>query len=364
MNTNIEDQNNKIEFKKFSSIDEIPEFLDIIKKQYLDLHLNLNRHEMSKFLTNTLNISLLGNITKLEEAYDYFIASYDDISKKVPIIIEKIRQFNKNNNYEYYVDPEKVFYISFYNEIQYVKNIIQNHINNSLLYNLDMVLINSYLINKLYNEKHISKNYVFILCKIIETNNENIINNENLKQFLTINKINKIHQIINILHDNDTEFIKLLDDIKKDKFLKESDNNTEEKKDNFTDIEVIEQDFNQQKNKLLNSKRSIDIDKLLSDENLNNIINNPIIPDDIWYAFNYFIYKIFSFDYDLFKNKLVTYLQNNKTVKYVELDEFKDINTPFMVFNSEESTNLKGGSNKYFAKYLKYKQKYLLLKGK
>jgi len=146
--------------KKDFQLDTIPTYLKDNKDKLINMGLPLDRYEISKSLTISLNRMIMGNKTKLIDVYDLMTNNFEDISKK-------IKYFNYQQKYEYFIDPEKILFVVFYKQIVYIKKLI-NNIYDYLNSNINLVFIYSYLISKLYNEPStISSNYIFIIKKII-----------------------------------------------------------------------------------------------------------------------------------------------------------------------------------------------------
>jgi len=364
----------KIEnIKKFSSINEIPEYLETVKKHYLNLKLDLDRHEISRLITKTLNVAILGSITTEEQIYSLFMKDYDEIKKKVIIIIDKIREFNKNNNYEYWVDLDKIVYLLWFKEFKFIKNLIIS-INENLEHQLNIIHLNSYLIGELYNDPKLTKYYLKILQMMInnEDDSNRMFYNDKLRQFFTIAKITKIDEFIRLIYTADKDFITFVNSAKEEKFSKEKENNDPSKTNNFNNIEDIEKKIKKEKKRILsnNEKRPLDLSILLKDNssddgslklNYKDIINN--IDEDLWHSINLFLYKKFSFN-------MTDYIQQINKIRdklpELQIDYFNDLEVPFIVRKNpdkdgDRGTELTGGNNTYFKKYLKYKEKYLQL---
>ena len=381
------------DIKKFNKIDEIPEFLETVKNHYLNLSLNLDRHEISRLITKTLNVALLGEITTEQQMYRLIIDNYDEVKSKVKTIIQKIREFNKSKKNEYWVDLDKIVYILWFKEIKFVKNLIID-ISENLEYQINIVHVISYVIDKLYNDPRYTKYYVKILLMIIEQDSEKFLITDKLKNFFTSDKIHKIYEIIRLVLTCDIDFLNFIDKFHKDLLDKEKENNNNEKDDNFNDIELEEQIFKKEKKKLLLSetKRKLDIDLLFkenqkdsnyynknvyklftnrdnhSDENIKNmkdIISMLVDDNDTWNAFNLFIYKKFDIKTDDYIKKINDIVQGN--LDKLKIDYFDDLEVPFTIRlnpdpDGDRGTILRGGNSIYFKKYLKYKEKYLNLK--
>jgi hypothetical protein len=367
----------------FNGIDKIPDFLEASKNNYLKYDISLDRHEVNKYITNALNVELLGEITTEEQLYRKIITSYSDIEKEIDIIILKIREFNNNNKYEYYVDLDKIVYVLWFKEIHFVQNLIID-ISKKLDNDLNICTIYTYLIKILYNEPRYTKYYVKILIMMISEDSDKYLTSEKLKKFFVVEKINKIYDIIRLVFSCDTEFINFLEESKRQKFEQEKENNNIEKHDNFNDIEKFEININKEKKKLLkNKKREFNLDNFLKNENQSDsnffdkfnsqFINktnieqphNPTIEQiisnldrDIWFGFILFIYKLFTINQDTIQK--INEITNGRIDKII-IDDFDDVKIPYTVDLSQRLHH-GGANNKYFKQYLKYKEKYLRLK--
>jgi hypothetical protein len=235
---------------------------------------------------------------------------------------------------------------------------------------------------------------------IVEQDSDKYLATEKLKNFFTIEKINKIYEMIKLIFSCDTDFIKFLETSKKSKLDEEKENNEIEKFDNFNDIELFERNFNKQKRELLLSikKRKLSIDNLFKNERqrddiffnkfnydvfkesksneteniptINDIISN--LDNDMWNAFNLFIYKKFDIDKNIYMQKINEI--SGQSLDPLIIDYFNDLDVPFKVDlgittknnegirSNQYGTILEGGNNNYLKKYLKYKEKYLNLK--
>jgi hypothetical protein len=382
------------DIKRFDKIEEIPEFLETVKNHYLNLTLNLDRHEISRLITKTLNVALLGEITTEQQIYRLIIDDYDTVKSKVKTIITKIREFNKSTKYEYWVDLDKIVYILWFKEIKFVKNLIID-ISENLEYQLNIVHVISYLIDKLYNDPRYTKYYIKILLMIIEQDSEELLNTDKLKNFFTSNKINKIYEIIRLVLNCDIEFLSFIDNFHKNLLDKEKENNDNETDNNFINIEDQEKEFRKEKKQLLLSekKRKLDVELLFKDNQkdtnyynknvykfFTNKDNNPseenvknmkdiisILSDDndTWNALNLFIYKKFEIKFEDYIKRINEIVPPN--LNQFKLDFFNDLEVPFTIrlnpdVDGDRGTILRGGDSIYFKKYLKYKEKYLKLK--
>lgn len=379
----IDDNLEKEETIIYSGIDKIPDFLEASKNNYLKYDISLDRHEVNKYITNALNVELLGDITTEEQLYRKIISEYSNVEKEIDIIIKKIREFNTNNKNEYWVDLDKIVYILWFKEIHFVQNLIID-INKKLNNDLNICTIYTYLIKILYNEPRYTKYYIKILLMMISQDFETYLTTEKLKNFFTVEKIKKIYDIIRLIFSCDIQFINFIEDFKNEKFEKEKENNNIDKHDNFNDIELYEIKITKEKKKLLKSKkREFNLEIFLKNENRSdsnffdkfnsqyidktNIGNstiptiNEIISDldkNIWFGFILFIYKIFSVEQDTIQK--INEITNERIDKII-IDDFGDIKIPYTVDLSHRIHH-GGANNKYFKQYLKYKEKYLRLK--
>jgi hypothetical protein len=360
---------NNIEF----SLDNIPKYLNDNKIKLINMNILLDRYEISKSLTISLDRMLMGNKTKLTDVYNLMITNFDDISNKIKLIEDKIQNFNSEQNFEYFIDPEKILYIVFFKQIDYIKNLI-NDIFNYIDSNINLVFIYSYLISKLYNEpNNITSNYIFILNNIIS--NSSLISNydDRLKKFLEPKIIDKIFIIIKIIYNLDTDFEKLLIELNNKKMEEYKKNNKIDLSDTYKKFEEnntkiqggsdniydIEKDFEKKKDILLFQKRNINISNVNIIENFNLIFKDEI-SIELWFGYNLFIYKRFIFDFKEYQTKINEVLNSNSYNKIYELNlnYLNDIDAP----DAGILSNMNGGSNIYYLKYIKYKNKYLKLK--
>jgi len=367
-------KNEIIEF----SIDNIPVYLNDNKDKLIKMNLSLDRHEISKSLTISLNRSLMGTKTKLADVYDLMMNNFDDVSDKVNIIEKKINEFNSEQKYEYFVDPENILYLVFFKQILYIQNLISD-IYIYIGSNINLVFIYSYLISKLYNEpEKISSNYVFIIEKIMNGSNFSSNYDNRLKEFFNNKTIGKIFLMIKIIYVSDTDFDKLLIDINNEKMEEYKKNNNTDMSDSWKEIEKeskntiggainiyeLEQKFEKKRNYLMIKKRDIIIANLYNPDNVNILLVDSI-SIELWYGYNLFIYKRFNFDFKDYQTKINEIINSNglDNIYLLNLDYLNDIDAPDagMLLPS-----IIGGSNSnnksYYAKYIKYKNKYLNLK--
>jgi hypothetical protein len=363
------------------SIDNIPKILEDNKTKLINLVLSLDRHEISKDLTNSLNIMLMGNKTNLMDVYEIMVNNFDDISNKVDTIEKKIMEFNSTQSNSYVVDPDNILYVVFFKQIIYIKQLVKD-INMLICSNINLVFIYAYLISMLYNEpEKITSNYILILKNIVSDTKFMAEHDNKLKEFLGANVIDKIYITIKIIYNSDKEFDKLLVDLKNQKLEEYRKNNGVDLSDSFKEIEKlgkdikggsiniydIEEKFIKKRNYIMSKKRNIVITNLYDQDNVKLIIGDNI-SIELWFGYNLFVYKRFNFNFDDYQSKINKILESDGlSIDYfLNLDYFNDIETPYASMLLPNSTNMIGGSNhidyKYYLKYLKYKNKYLKLK--
>lgn len=368
---------NKIEKTEFT-IDNIPKYLNDNLNKLISMDLSLDIHEISKSLTTSLNRSLMGTKTKLSDVYDLMINNFEQITGTVNTIEQKIKEFNSEKKFEYFVDPENILYVVFYKQIVYVQTII-SEIYNYINSNINLVFIHSFLLSKLYNEPdNVASNYIFIIQKIINDSNFTTKYDVRLKEFLNDNDIKKIFFMIKIIYNSDEEFEKLLLDIRNEKIEEYKKNNKVDYSDSYKEIEQeiknikggnidiyeLEKKFEKKKNYLMIQKRNIVINNLYNGDNVNIILKDPQISIELWYGYNLFVYKRFNFDFKEYQSKINEIINSNglDNMYLLNLDFLNDIDAPDagMLLPS-----MIGGNNKkniYYEKYIKYKTKYLNLK--
>jgi len=351
--------------KSFTKIEEISSVLEELKDEYNQtFNYTLNPHEINRLITKTLNAYLLGKPT-IQELYNKFMnEDYDNVLKKVEIIIDEVKKFNEKNNNKFFVDLEKIKYILWFEEVKFIKNLIED-INNKLKNNLDVIYIITEFIIALYNEPRYTKYYIIILQLYISDLNNND-GNEELKKFFENNILDIVNKLISIILSYDTEFLNLINNFEKDKLEKL-------KTLNFNSIYNLEVEFHKKKEELLSKSRDIDIDKIFGintvstvDNNENSVDKNLNIIDlinkfdnNMWIAFNLFIFKKFNIKD---KNAYISMANNIVQDKKLELDDFDNLKFPVTIHLKPIEPLLKGGNDKYFNKYLKYKKKYIELK--
>ena len=372
------------EISDFSD-DKIKEILKKNQETLVNLNIGLDRHEISNSLTSSLNLLLLGNKTSLIDVYEVMISNFENVSKRVEVIESQIKAFNEKENNSYVIDPDNILYIVFYKQIVYIRKLVQD------IYMLissknNLVYIYAYLISMLYNEPmKITSNYIFILNNIVNNPKFTTESDTKLKEFLNPKIIDKIYLMIKIIYDSDKEFGKLLADIKNQKLEEYRKNNGVDLSDSFKEIESqaksidkitggdlniydLESKFIKKRNYLLSKKRDIVIANLYNPDNLNLILMDNI-SIELWFGYNLFVYKRFNFNFDEYANKVNEIIQSSELGDFyiLKLDHLKDIDTPFAAI-VENSLNMTGGFNfmndKYYKKYLKYKNKYLQLRNK
>lgn len=371
-----------MEVNKFTdfSIDNIPTYLKDTKEKLINMGIPLDRYEISKSLTISLNRMLMGNKTELIYVYDSMVHNFDDIGNKVKSIEEKIKNFNSEQKFEYFIDPERILYIVFYKQIVYVKKLISD-IYDYINSNINLVFIYSYLISKLYDEPNkVSSNYIFILNKIISDTSFLSNYDDRLKKFISPEIIDKIFSIIKIIFNADIDFVKLLEELENKKMEEYKKNNSVDYSDSYKEIEQkaknikggmvdiynIEDNFQKTRNFMLVQKRIINIQELYNPNNLETIFQNGI-SIELWFGYNLFIYKRFEFNFDEYQSN-VNGLVKAKGLEQnylLSLNYLNDIDAPdagiLPITGGSISTSNKLNEN-YYSKYIKYKNKYLKLK--
>jgi len=129
--------------------------------------------------------------------------------------------------------------------------------------------------------------------------------------------------------------------------------------DENTNIYDIETNFQKKRDFMFVRKRKINIEQLYNVDNFNLIFQNGIsIP--LWFGYNLFIYKRFDFNFEEYQTKINELLQSKgyQEIYILSLNYLNDINTP-----DAGIIPIIGGSytttDKYYIKYIKYKNKYL-----
>lgn len=361
-------------------LDIISTYLKDNKDKLINMGLSLDRYEISKSLTISLNRMIMGNKTKLIDVYDLITNNFDDISKKIKLIEEKIKYFNSQQKYEYFIDPEKILFVVFYKQIVYIKKLI-NNIYDYLNSNINLVFIYSYMISKLYNEPYtISSNYIFIIKKIIQDTSFLSNYDDSLKKLLSPEIIDKIFDMINVIYNVDDDFIKLFNELENKKMEEYKKNNSIDYSDSYKEIEReaknikgggnakiydIENNFQKTRDYMFVQKRKINIEQLYNVDNFNLIFQNGI-SIELWFGYNLFIYKRFDFNFEEYQIKINELLKSKgyQQIYLLNLNYLNDIDTPdagiIPIIGGTSSNNTY--YNKYYIKYIKYKNKYLKLK--
>jgi hypothetical protein len=364
------------------NLDEIPTFLKENKQILIDTDLKLDRYEISKSLTISLNRMLMGSKIKLADVYDSIINNFEDTTKKIKLIEEKIKNFNSEEKFIYFVDPEKILYIIFFKQIVYIKKLIDD-LHNYVSSNINIVFIYSYIISKLYNNpENITNNYVFILNKMIYDTKFLSKYDDTIKKLLSPEIIEKIFFIIKLIFSADIDFNKLLMDLEKEKMEEYKKNNSVDHSETYnelskinkqvvknvkggnTNIYDIENNYQQKIDFLFLQKRKIDINILCDVDNLNMILQDGITIE-LWYGYNLFIYKRFDYDFNEYQNKINEILNSKgyDKIYLLSLNYLNDINAPDAGIIPIIGGNINiNENNNYYSKYIKYKNKYLELK--
>lgn len=371
---------------KFSdfSIDTIPIYLRDTKEKLINMGIPLDRYEISRSLTISLNRMLMGDKRELIDVYDSMIKNFDDIKNEIKSIEEKIKNFNSEQKFEYFIDPEKILYIVFFKQIVYIKTLIsdiQDYINS----NINLVFIYSYLISKLYNEPNkISSNYIFILNKIISDTTFLSNYNEKIKRFISSEIIDKIFSMIKIIYNADIDFVKLLDEFENKKLEEYKKNNSTDYSDTYKEIEKeaknikggmvdiynIEDNYQKTRNYMFVQKRIIDIQQLYNPDNLDIIFQNGI-SIELWFGYNLFVYKRFEFNFDEYKTNVngivkAKGLGQNYSLSVNYLNDIYAPDAGILPMTGGNNISMKNKTNisyvNYYSKYIKYKNKYMKLK--
>ena len=102
-------------------IDNIPEYLKSSIKEYINMDINLDRYQISKSLTFSLNRKLLGDKKDISQIYDWIISDFDKKTNYITEIEKKINDFNSSsyNNFTYFIDPQKIAIIVLFKQILY-----------------------------------------------------------------------------------------------------------------------------------------------------------------------------------------------------------------------------------------------------
>jgi len=356
-------------------LDSIPTYLKENKEKLINMELTLDRYEISKSLTISLNRMLMGNKINLLDVYDFIMSNFEDVSNKIKLIEDKIKYFNSEQKFEYFIDPEKILYVVFFKQIVYIKKLIDD-VYNFINSNINLIFIYSYLISKLYNEPNtISFNYIFIINKIISDTTFLSNYDNRLKKIISPEIIDKIFQIIKIIYSADTDFIKLLNEFENNKMEIYKKNNLVDYSDSYKEFEKeaknikggtiniydIENNFYKTRDFMFVQKRKIDISILYNIDNFNLFFYNDI-SIELWFGYNLFIYKRFEFNFEEYQIKINEMLKSKgyEHIYILNLNYLNDIDMP-----DAGILPIVGGSNMnkdYYTKYIKYKIKYLKLK--
>lgn len=322
------------------TIDNISKYLTYNKNILVEMNLVLNSYEISKSLTSSLNRSLIGTKTKLSDIYDSIANNFDDMTNKVKIIEEKIKEFNLEQKLGYFIDPDNIIILVFYKQFVYVQKLILE-IDNSIGSNINLVFIYFYLISRLYDEpEKISSGYIYIIKRLMgEQDIENKYGNR-LKEFLNSNSLDIIFNIIKIVYKSDIDFSNLIDQLKKEKMDEYKKNIIVDHSESYekiasefsnlsggTDSEAeifnkIEQKYEKKKNYILLQKRNIDISNLLNMDNVTMIFNEST-SIELWHGYNLFIYKRFNYDFADYQNKI------NEIIRQKQFDSIYFLNLDY-----------------------------------
>lgn len=369
-----------IKDNKFN-IDDIVTYLVNIKNVLIKMNIKLDSQEINKFLADSLNNSLFEGKYNKDTAYDELNEKWESINLEP--IESQIRKFNLQENYEYYVNLEDVVYLEFYKRIKYTKEIIQEVIQ-YLNFDVNPIYIYTFIIQSFYDDPVLFSSYIYFIGKIRDT-----LNDEKIAVFLHKSIVEKLEKILNIIYANDSKFNKLIVDIQTDRinFIKDGiivttlsyPNNYNCKERNIQnglistkpkghktenkDIEILEKHFYQLKCQVLFEKRQLELNDNFYTKLTNLLSSEPLINLELWLGFILFLYKKFDFDYqNEFKPKVDAIIDAKGDILKdykPKLDYYDDLNVPEYNY---ENNQLKGGTNIYFNKYLKYKSKYIKLK--
>jgi hypothetical protein len=384
------------EFTEFT-IDNISKYLTYNKNILVGMNLVLDSYEISKSLTSSLNRSLIGTKTKLSDIYDSIANNFDDMTNKVKIIEEKIKEFNLEQKLGYFIDPDNIIILVFYKQFLYVQKLI-SEISNSISSNINLVFIYFYLISRLYDEpEKISYGYIYIIERLMgDQGIENKYGNR-LKEFLNSDSLNIIFNIIKIVYKSDIDFLNLNDELKKEKMDEYKKNIIVDHSESYekianefsnlsggTDSEAeifnkIEQKYEKKKNYILLQKRNIDISNLLNSDNVNLILNEST-SIELWHGYNLFIYKRFNYDFADYQKNINEIIKQKQldSIYLLNLDYLNNLDVPdagillpSVIGGSSYSSNSSKLNNfdthkftPYYLKYFKYKNKYVQLKKK
>jgi hypothetical protein len=390
--------------KEFT-VDSIDSYLLDTKNMLIKMNILLDTNEINKCLSNSLNRALLKSNFSIDDIYKYFDSNWEDVVKDVSIIEEKVRIFNKSQNYEYYVDMEDVFYLFFYKQIDYVRKILletMQYLNS----NVNLIYIYTFIIQAFYDEPiSFSNNYIFILNKLVNST-DGKVTTETIKDFFAEPKITKLKSILTLLYDADTKFNELITHIfnSKNRFIgsdirvpidknynnfncinkgesleekietktsvklttgvgikMKNDESMDEVFGKTRDIEIVEKEFNGLKCNMLFGKRDIAIEKIY--EGLEPLLANEVkFVKEFWLGVMLFLYKKYTFDFEDFRQKIDALLKKyGYDQEFIpSIDAFTDLRLPDSIYITKQLGG--SGINTYLNKYLKYKAKYLKLK--
>jgi hypothetical protein len=375
------------------SIDNIKNYLFHTKNMLIKMNIFLDTYEINKCLTNALNTSLTDNKSP-KEIYDLLVENWDSIQVKMPQIEKDIKEFNESERQIFYIDIEKVYYITYFKQITYVTKILQE-IMVYLNSNINLIYIYTFLIQSFYNEPtYITNNYILFLENIVAI--EKYQNDPKIKEFFSSDKIQTLKEILNIIYISDTTFVALIEKNKIDKiqFIRDRikkpigrnhnkcstkdiinvSPSTQEVSYALESIENLETKFNEETCSLLvDERQEINIDQLI--EGLTPILDKRSpqkVTDEklqlclpLWLGVMLFLYKKYKISekFEDFKAKVSGLLQKyNYSDGYIPtIDIFNDLDLADFVY--QQGGN--GQRDLYFKKYLKYKTKYInLLKKK
>jgi hypothetical protein len=369
-------------------IENINEYLIHTKNILIKMNILLDTYEINKCLANALNRALTDN-KKIKEIYEKMNESWDTVEQTIPIIEERIRDFNKSQEYVYYVDIEDVTYITYYRQIKYVNQILKE----TLIFlnsNINLIYIYTFITQSFYNEPtSFSNNYIFFLTSIVDSEKYN--NNPKIKEFFSSDKIITLKDILNLIYISDITFVELIKQNKTDKdtFIKDkiqipidiNSNNcsnktnkidiTDKKKQNDTfkrtNIEDLENKFNELKCKKLLERRDINLNELIN--GLSPILQSQKVNAELWLGVMLFLYKRYTISekFEEFQtqvnNLLTTHSYSQEFI--TSIDTFNDLILRDSVYSSkpepEPEKQVGGQRVLYFNKYLKYKTKYVNL---
>ena len=356
------------------SIKNIVPYLENIKNTLLSMNIRLDSHEINNFLATSLNTALFklfNSDYKKEMTFQIIYDNLEGVANNIPEVEIKIREFNKKEEYKYYVNMEDIQYIVKYKRMTFIQKMLQS-VNGYLQFNVNPIYIYTFVMQYIYDTDVILNDYIELTNDILSKTT-----NGNVKEFLTEDILYNLKLLLGILYNSDEEFKGLMKEIydKRISFIKEgiitsslnyyNNYNCDKSKHQiikeyhgtekeYSNIENLEKEFYESKCKTLFKKRQLEINENFTTQ-INEIIHK-IINKELWFAFVLFLYKKFEFEYDDLMNKLslAEYKPN--------LDDFSDIDVPNYDYKKQKPQT--GGNNIYYEKYIKYKAKYLKLKNK